>query len=96
MLEPSTREERLGCLGAIFGMLFGGWLGLRHFAADVQQQLAEAPDAIVCGTPALAALGLGALGGLFAGAVVGMLPGRLRPREIERQDCPKPRPRKDL
>lgn len=96
MLEPSTTEERLGCLGSILGMLVGGWLGLQHFAADVQQQLAQTPDALVCGTPALAALGLGAVGGVFAGAVIGMLLGRLRPREIGGQDRPKPRPRKDL
>ena len=96
MLEPSTAEERLGCLGSILGMLVGGWLGLQHFGAHVRQQLAEHPDALVCGTPALAALGLGAICGLFAGAVVGMTLSRLLPAETLPRDRPKPGPCKDL
>lgn len=96
MLEPSTTEERLGCLGSIFGIFVGAWLGLQDFGAHVRQQLAENPDAAICGTPALAAMGLGALGGVLAGAVVGMSLGRLLPAEKARSDRPKPGPRKDL
>jgi hypothetical protein len=96
MLEPSTREEGFGCLGSILGMLVGGWLGLQHFGAHVRQQLVENPDAAVSGTPALAAMGLGAVVGVLAGAVVGMSVSRLLPGERPPPDRPKSGPRKDL
>jgi hypothetical protein len=96
MLEPSTAEERLGCLGSILGMLVGAWLGLQQFGAHVRQQLVENPDAAVCGTPALAAMGLGAVGGVLAGAVGGMSVSRLLRGDKPPRDRPKSGPRKDL
>jgi hypothetical protein len=96
MLEPSTTKERLGCLGSIGGMLLGDWLGLQQFAAHARQQVIDNPDAVIDGTPALAAMGLAALCGLFAGALVGMSMSRLVHWEMPPPDRPKPRPRKDL
>jgi hypothetical protein len=82
MLEPSTPEERCGCLGSMLGILFGGWLGRQHFDAHARQHRLDNPDAVIDGNQVLGAFGLGAFCGLFAGALVepSRAPGNAAPR----------------
>jgi len=83
-LEKAPREEKVGCLFALIGILIGLIYNNWAFDKYIAKLEAADPDAEICGLPYVA----GMLGGMiidcFAGAVVGMVISRcLMPKETE-------------
>lgn len=83
-LEKSPREEKMGCLFALIGILIGLFYSNWSFNEYTRELRAADPDIEICGLPAFASMMGGMIIGCFAGALVGMVISRfLMPKETQ-------------
>ena len=86
-LEKSSREEKMGCLFALIGILVGLMYNNWAFDKYTAELKAADPDAEICGLPYVAGMLGGMFIGCFTGAVVGMVISRFfLPKETRNEE----------